>query len=482
MINENKIKKIHNICRIITVISLILTIIFFVYLIILGMLPGKYISILIFFIIILYSIFLIIIIHKKINPVIRILATALLLIVSIFLFLFGVIYIDKTIDFIDKIDNSVIQKENYYLVVSNDDEKNSMSELDNSEIGVYNTNLGIGNLDKALNMLNTRISFNSVKYIDLEEMLEDLKLGNVDAILINDSIIDLTKSDLSYLGLSIKIIDTISILVENIDIVKYVEVTNTPFNVYIAGSDSYGRIDKVTNTDVNIVITVDPRNNKVLITSIPRDYYVKLPNLNGMDKITHAGYYGTQTSVKAVEQLLDIHINYYAKVNFSTIKEVVDAIGGINIYNEFSFCMAESPEVCFNKGNIHLTGYRALMYARERKSFTTGDIQRVKNQQKILTAIIRKITSSSTIITNYSKILDSISNNFTTNMDNKSISKLVKKQLNDKKSWTIESQNLTGHDFYTTDSYSYPGMKLYVMKQDEKSLSKVKDKIKDNMT
>lgn len=480
--NKNgKRKIINDICLSVTVISSILTVIFFVYLITLGMLPTKYIIAFVVAILVLYSIFLLFIIPKNIKIVFKITSTVLLFIISTILFLFGVIYIDKAIDFIDKIDNSVVQKENYYLVVSSESDKSSVDSMDNKTIGVYNTNLGLGNLDKALNLLDKKIDFYKSSYDDLQLMIEDLNNGVIDGLLINDSINTLIETDLSYFELSIKTIYTISILVENVDIVKYVDVTNTPFNIYIAGSDAYGSIDRITNTDVNMVITVDPINNKLLLTSIPRDYYVKLPNLNGMDKITHAGYYGTQTSVKAIEELLDIEINYYAKVNFSTVKEVVDAIGGIEVYNEFSFCMVESPEVCFKSGNIHLDGYRALMYARERKTFANGDVQRVKNQQKVLTAVIKKITSSTSIITSYSEILDSISNNFMTNLDNKSIANLVKKQLNNMKGWTIQNQNLTGHNLYTTETYSYPDMNLYVMQQDEKSVNNARQKIKEFM-
>lgn len=481
MDNINKRILINNICKVVSIISLALTAVFFVYLINLNMLPIKFFLGLLIIILILYSVFLLFIIPKNIKLIFKISSTVLMFIISLLLFLVGFVYIDKAIDFIDKIDNSMVQKENYNILVLSTNDKNSIEELNNTIVGVYNSNLGLGNLDKALNMLSKKISFEQKKYDDLKLMLEDLNNKVIDAILINDSVNSIIESDLSYLNISMQKIDTIAILVEHADIAKYVDVTNTPFNIYIAGSDSYGSIDKITNTDVNMVVTVDPVENKLLLTSIPRDYYVNIPKLNGMDKITHAGYYGIQTSVETIEDLLDIEINYYAKVNFSTVKEVVDAIGGITIYNDFSFCMVESPDVCFGAGNIRLDGYRALMYARERKTFATGDVQRVKNQQKVLSAVIKKITTSSSIITNYAEILDSISNNFTTNMEYDSISNLVKKQLNDMKGWTITSQNLTGYDLITTETYSYPGMNLYVMQQDEKSINEAKQKIREVM-
>lgn len=227
-----------------------------------------------------------------------------------------------------------------------------------------------------------------------------------------------------------------------------------------------------------MVATIDPVNNKILLTSIPRDYYVTLPGKNASDKLTHAGYYGIETSVKAVEELLDIEVNYYAKVNFSTVEKVIDAIGGIDVYSDFDFTTEGETKCNFVKGLNHLNGKETLAFARERHSFVDGDIQRVKNQQKVLTAVIKKMTSSTTLITNYSKILDSISDNFNTNLDDKSMGKLIKKQLNDMRGWIIETQNLTGSDYYTYDTYTYPTLELYVMKQNDESVSAAKEKIK----
>ena len=126
----------------------------------------------------------------------------------------------------------------------------------------------------------------------------------------------------------------------------------------------------------------------------------------------------------------------------------------------------------------HLNGKQALAFARERHSFKDGDVQRVKNQQKVLTAVIKKMTTSTTLITNYTKILNSISDNFSTNLDNESMEKLVKKQLSNMKGWTIETQNLTGYDYYTYDTYTYPTIELYVMKQDDESVKKIRQEIK----
>lgn len=477
---KNKKRKIiGNACILISIISIILTIVFFVYLINLDMIPNKYLIMLGGIIGVIYILMLLLIVPKKIKTPLKITSTLIMLIVSGILFYSGVVYVDKLINFLDKIDNSIVQKETYYVVVLESSRVGKIDELKDKKIGYLESDASKKNTDKAFNLLNTKITYGKVVYKDIEEMLDNLNDGIVDGLLLNESAYNLINSDLAYLGIKVKKIDTLHVLVETSDIVKYVDVTNTPFNLYIAGGDAYGSIGYVTNTDVNMVATVDPINNRVLLTSVPRDYYVELPGKGAKDKLTHAGYYGIETSVKAMEELLDIEVNYYAKVNFSTVEKVVDAIGGVDVYNETYFCAYGCDDICYNQGNIHLEGHRALMYARERHAFVDGDVQRVKNQQKVLTAVIKKMTSSTTLITNYSKILDSVSDNFNTNLDNKSMSKLVKKQLNDMKGWTIETQNLVGSDFYTYDTYTYPNLELYVMKPNDESISNAKNKIKE---
>ena len=476
---KNKKRKVINkVCIFLSIISIILTIVFFVYLINLNMIPNKYLIMLGGIIGVVYILMLLLIVPKKIKTPIKITSTLIMLIVSGILFYSGVVYVDKLINFLDKIDNSIVQKETYYVVVLESSRVGKIDELKDKKIGYLESDASKKNTDKAFNLLSTKITYGKVVYKDIEEMLDNLNDGIVDALLLNESAYNLINSDLAYLGIKVKKIDTLHVLVETSDIVKYVDVTNTPFNLYIAGGDAYGSIGYVTNTDVNMVATIDPINNRILLTSVPRDYYVELPGKGAKDKLTHAGYYGIETSVKAMEELLDIEVNYYAKVNFSTVEKVVDAIGGVDVYNETYFCAYGCDDICYNQGNIHLEGHRALMYARERHAFINGDVQRVKNQQKVLTAIIKKMTSSTTLITNYSKILDSVSDNFNTNLDNKSMSKLVKKQLNDMKGWTIETQNLVGSDFYTYDTYTYPNLELYVMKPNDESVNTVRNKIK----
>lgn len=469
-------KKKNIISKIIAIISLILYIVFAVLLTMLNMIPQKYLMIFFIIFTLLYLIMLMFVFYKKIKKKIRVTAVIFLVIFAL-IFGIGIKYLSETINFFNVINNKILQKEVYY-VMTLDEVNIETKELENKIIGIYNSENGHIAFEKLSEEFNIK---NDKEYKDVTKMFEDLKSKKIDAVLVNDSILNLLDSELSGMELKLKEIYKLSISIEKEDIVKVVDVTKKTFSVYIAGGDAYGSIENVTNTDVNMLVTVDPNERKILLTSIPRDYYVNLPSYgkNAYDKLTHAGYYGIEESVKAIEKLLDMDINYYVKVNFSTIEKIVDAIGGIDVYNDFNFYDNAFHKYYFKKGMIHMNGNMALAFAREREAYIDGDVQRVKNQQKVIEAIINKVTSSTSLISNYSEILDGVSDNLTTNFDTKNINKFVKMQLNDMRGWEIESINLVGINLYTTNTYTFPGTELYVMGQDEKSIETVKDKINE---
>lgn len=461
--------------RTIAILSIIIFIVFGIMLYVLDMIPFKYL--IIFYIVfgLLYLYLFITSFPKKIKNKFRI-SSCVFLILFGTIFGIGIKYLNDTMDFVGVISKDLFQKEVYYVMTLDDSKYKNIKDLDGKSIGIYSSKNG----EEAIKLLDKKIKSTSKEYKNVVELFEDLQDNKIDAVLINESTKNLLDTDLADMELKLKEIYKVYVSIEKTDIVKVVDITKKPFNIYVAGGDAYGSIDNVTNTDVNMIITVDPINRKVLLTSIPRDYYVNLPSFgdDAYDKLTHAGYYGIEESVKAIENLLDIDINYYVKVNFSTIEGVIDAIKGVDVYSDYSFNECAYGIYHFNKGMNHLNGKQALAFARERKSFSDGDIQRVKNQQKVLTAIIDKVTSSTTLVTNFSQILDSVGNSFSTNMETKSINRFIKMQLNDMRGWSIESQNLVGTDLYTKNTYTYPNIELYVMKQDEKSVNSVKEKIK----
>ena len=459
--------------RTIAILSIIIFIVFGIMLYVLDMIPFKYL--IIFYIVfgLLYLYLFITSFPKKIKNKFRI-SSCVFLILFGTIFGIGIKYLNDTMDFVGVISKDLFQKEVYYVMTLDDSKYKNIKDLDGKSIGIYSSKNG----EEAIKLLDKKIKSTSKEYKNVVELFEDLQDNKIDAVLINESTKNLLDTDLADMELKLKEIYKVYVSIEKTDIVKVVDITKKPFNIYVAGGDAYGSIDNVTNTDVNMIITVDPVNRKVLLTSIPRDYYVNLPSFgnDAYDKLTHAGYYGIEESVKAIENLLDIDINYYVKVNFSTIEGVIDAIKGVDVYSDYSFNECAYGIYHFNKGMNHLNGKQALAFARERKSFSDGDIQRVKNQQKVLTAIIDKVTSSTTLVTNFSQILDSVGNSFSTNMETKSINRFIKMQLNDMRGWSIESQNLVGTDLCTY-TYTYPNLQLYVMKQDENSIAMSKNKI-----
>ena len=459
--------------RTIAILSIIIFIVFGIMLYVLDMIPFKYL--IIFYIVfgLLYLYLFITSFPKKIKNKFRI-SSCVFLILFGTIFGIGIKYLNDTMDFVGVISKDLFQKEVYYVMTLDDSKYKNIKDLDGKSIGIYSSKNG----EEAIKLLDKKIKSTSKEYKNVVELFEDLQDNKIDAVLINESTKNLLDTDLADMELKLKEIYKVYVSIEKTDIVKVVDITKKPFNIYVAGGDAYGSIDNVTNTDVNMIITVAPVNRKVLLTSIPRDYYVNLPSFgnDAYDKLTHAGYYGIEESVKAIENLLDIDINYYVKVNFSTIEGVIDAIKGVDVYSDYSFNECAYGIYHFNKGMNHLNGKQALAFARERKSFSDGDIQRVKNQQKVLTAIIDKVTSSTTLVTNFSQILDSVGNSFSTNMETKSINRFIKMQLNDMRGWSIESQNLVGTDLYTY-TYTYPNLQLYVMKQDENSIAMSKNKI-----
>ncbi len=470
-----KKKKVLNIFfNIIGLISTIIMLIFCYCLYKLNMIPTKFLYIIYGALGIIYLIMILITLPPKVKVSIKTFCLVLFIILGT-IFGFANKYIFDTMDFMSILDKEVFQKERYAVMVLNKSGVKSIEELNGKSIASYKSS----NSEKAIEELNKKVKVDNNEFSDVEKMFESLENGEVSAVVVSSSVEKLLDSELKDMNLDLKTIYEFKISIKKEDIVKVVNVTNTPFNVYIAGGDGYGSIDITYNTDVNMIATIDPVNRKILLTSIPRDYWVNLVGQgpDAYDKLTHAGYYGIQESVKDLEKLLDIDINYYVKVNFSTIEGIVDAIGGVDVYSDYDFT-ASDRTYSYSAGYNHMDGKKALRFARERKAFSAGDLQRVKNQQHVVEAILNKMTSSTALISSYDQILNSVSNNLDTNMSSKDIQKLVKMQLSDMRGWSVESQNPTGTTRYG-GTYTFPTMTLYSMVPDEESLNKTKTKIKE---
>lgn len=261
-------------------------------------------------------------------------------------------------------------------------------------------------------------------------------------------------------------------------------VTEEPFNVYISGIDVYGDIDQQSRSDVNLIATVNPLTHKILLTTTPRDYYVTIPGVSGeqKDKLTHAGIYGIDTSVATLENLYDTEIPFYVRVNFTSVEEIVDVLGGVDVESELAFTTSEAAGavVEVKEGTNHFNGEEALAFVRERKALPTGDNQRGKNQQALLTGLIREAMSPKMLL-HANSIINSVAGNADTNMSEKQIKSLIRMQLNDMEDWEIESVAATGDDTGKQYCYSYSGTPLYVTVPYEDSVNEIRQKIQENL-
>lgn len=228
-------------------------------------------------------------------------------------------------------------------------------------------------------------------------------------------------------------------------VAKNIDVTSEPFNVYITGIDQWEEEKgyDLERSDVNMIVTVNPVTKKVLLTSIPRDSYVKLHTAQQMDKLTHTGVYGVDETINTVQDWLGIDLNYYVKMNFTAVRDIINAMGGIRVYSPVEFDSSLRP-YHYKKGWNDLGGRQALFFARERHAFEGQDSIRVENQQRVMKAIIKKMTSSKTMLTSYDDVMAAAGKNLSTNMSSKNMTELVKMQITDLADWDIQSQKIEG--------------------------------------
>ena len=396
----------------------------------------------------------------------------------------GGYYISKTGSLLTNITNVTKHAKNTVSVVvkQSSDIKNK-SQLNGLSVGTLRT-IGTQGSSKALKELSKDgIVMNQSEYDSLSAMLEAFYNGEVDSIIINESsrsqILDME----SYADFdnNTRVVYQTSYKVENTDKANAVsDITSKPFNVLISGSDTRGGFDENGRSDVIMVATINPKTSTILLTSVPRDFYVTTAcdaadgcMQGALDKITHTGIHGTNTTKRTVEQLLGIEINYTFKVGFDTVTDLVDALGGVDVYVEPGYAVSTST-FSVHEGTNHLDGEHALAYARERYSYTEGDRQRTKNQQQVLMGIVNEATKPS-VITKYASIMDAMANTFSTTMSNEEISDLIKYQINNNPKWKMEQYMVDG----TGDTLMCAelGDAASVMVPDQSTVKMAKDKI-----
>ena len=302
--------------------------------------------------------------------------------------------------------------------------------------------------------------------------------GEAKAIVLNSVFENIIESEYPDYASKIKKIYTKE-LTKTVETPK--NVKGDSFNVYISGIDTYGPISSVSRSDVNIIMTVNRETKKILLTTTPRDSYVPIADggNNQKDKLTHAGIYGVDASIHTLENLYGIDLNYYARLNFTSFLKLIDLLGGVDVYNDQEFT-AHTNGKFYPVGNVHLDSEQALGFVRERYSLADGDRDRGRNQQKVIVAIIQKLTSTEAL-KNYNSILQGLQDSLQTNMPIETMMDLVNTQLESGGNYKVNSQDLKGTGRMDLPSYAMPDSSLYMMEIDESSLATVKVAIQDVM-
>lgn len=379
------------------------------------------------------------------------------------------------------ITNTTFTTTEYTVYVKAEDPANHLADTKSYTFGLSYLP-GDETLDKALSSLNEElgISVSTKSYASIPELINALYFGEVGAIIMDSAYVTLLEDFDLYADFHnrVKAIHTISVTeeVETPTVPPTEPATNNgannndtiaPFVLYISGSDTRSAVLARSRSDVNILAVIHPETKQVLLINTPRDYFVPNPSGNGvLDKLTHCGIYGIDCSVNALAGLYDTEIDSYAQINFTGFKTLIDAIGGITVYSDLAFT---SDKYSFVVGLNEMDGEKALVFARTRKGLPGGDSARGKNQMKVISAVIDKLSSTGALISNYSEIMSSLQGMFQTNLTTELISSLVKQQLSDMSPWNVQSFAVTGKGS-SQITYSMPGQYVYVMIPNEKTV------------
>ena len=423
----------------------------------LQVLPDKLVVPIILIIVLFTTIMLVLLNFFTRGIATRIIYTFLIIAVSV-VYGFGNFYLYSTSKTLTKVTTQTgIVKNTVSVIALSSSSMSDVSDLNNAKVGSLKT-IGKEGTQKSLkDIKKNNVSVNNKKYDNVPGLIKALYDGDVDAVILNEAYRSnvLELEGYNAFNDETKVIhQTVFYTNDTNDALAVSDITTTPFNILISGNDSFGKLDEVSRSDVDMVVTVNPVTSTVLMTSIPRDSYVQeycddyACNYGANDKLTHTGIYGVDTTRDTIEQLLDIDINYTYRVNFTSMIDIVDALGGVDIDVDEGMAVSkfysDSTLEGVHEGTNHLNGKRALAYSRERKAYLDGDSQRARNQQQVLQAMVKKATSPE-LLKNYSSILNAISGAFDTNMTSDEITSFIKYQIQAMPGWKFEQYVLKGY-------------------------------------
>ncbi|MCI8667366.1 MAG: LCP family protein [Dorea sp.] len=385
----------------------------------------------------------------------------------------GIIYLAKADAVLKNVGGATYKTDNMIVVVKNEDPAKKIEDAKNYRFGIQ-TVLDQDNNALMVKDIEDKVG-REIKLIENETIIEEAKAllsGRIEAAIYNEAYGSVIEEAVEGYSDQVRVLYQYGIETE-----IETEETNIEkaFNIYISGIDVAGSISTNSRSDVNIIMTVNPATKKILLTTTPRDYYVQIPGVSGeaRDKLTHAGIYGVDRSMATLENIYDIDISYFARVNFTSLITIVDALGGVNVESEYEF---EAGGYSFKKGMNHLNGEQALAFARERYSFKDGDNQRGKNQEAILKAILERIMFPD-ILFQANEILDNVADCVETNMTRDEMVKFINMQLSERAAWEIETTAATGSGDKQA-CFSSGSQLLYVMWPDEAVVSDISRKMK----
>lgn len=399
--------------------------------------------------------------NKKIKVVGKIIIIILSLLLIPLNFLFS-----TTMSALLKTEN-LIETENVSVVVRKESSYQYTQDLTGKKYAILAINDQL--VDKTIDKLE-RENIETITpklYSGVLTLVDALYNNDVDCIIINESYRAMIEDDFPTFNDDTRIVYSRQYISE-VKVAENKNLTKDTFSVYISGIDTYGTIATKSRSDVNMIVTINPVKKKILLTSIPRDYYIPFNVLDGQkDKLTHSGLYGVEETMKNVSNYFDLNIDFYVRVNFDSIIDIVNALDGIEVDNPRAFGE-------FQAGKITLNGEQALSFSRERYSFEQGDRERGRNQMRVITGIINKVISPS-ILSNYQNLLNTLHNSFQTNISEDKMINLIRMQLDDMANWNIEQISVDG---YGENLYSpIYGSNLYMMVPNDESVKNAKEKI-----
>ena len=416
--------------------------------------------------------------RRKLNSI----SSSVMTVGLIMVLIVGIMFVNRTSETLEEITGSHVQTNVVSVFVLYDDFARSIEDARGYQFGIVKE-FDRENIDAAIVEINEFLG----ESIDIEEfdgsvgLIDALEAGDVGAIIINEALVRIVGDIEGYEwvrnGLRVLKMIEHEVIVEEPPLEPPAQLPES-FIMLITGIDTYGSVSARARSDVNILAVVNTSSKEILLLSTPRDAFVTF-ELSGEtgDKLAHAGIYGVDQTVSALERIYDINVDYFFRLNFTGFMEIIDALGGVNVYSQYEFTVY--PIRTYHVGMNHLNGIEALAFTRERYSFAAGDHQRAIHQMEVIRAVVAEIASP-TLLLNYNSVLSAVGGSFETNMPRSQVADLVRMQLSDMAGWTIYSFSTNGESSMG-QTFSMPGHMLYIIHLHEQSVNEAQRLINEIM-